>query len=753
MKRNLFLLILLFFFSLYLNVYSQKQISTIQLLDKSTGTPITETTFQHGDQTGVSDVYGNIYFTPESNDTLFLSHISYGDWFLIGEQLLQTLKTGSIYKDKEIMTTQPITVIALKPKSYQSESFHLDMRDRLAHDAGALLNQTPVISSIRKSGSYGFDPVLRGFKYDQLNVVIDGVQSAVAACPNRMDPPTSQVAPNMMEHIEIFKGPHSFRYGIAFGGSINFESAPVRFGREQTYYGRLSTSAESNGRVFRTEGAVGFNGQVHDFSVFGSFSKGNDYKAANNLEIPASFQRSSFGAMLGLRLSQNQQMVFSATQNIASDTDFPALPMDLRSDKTLLLKVRHEINFGGNYIKKWKTSGYGTFVDHRMDNLLKILQPRNINATTEATTKSYGGRTEGTWILDQSKFWSGLDLRIEAAQGERSREFLMGPMSGNTLYDNVWNDGQVVRAGIFAEYQYFFSAIKLIFSGRMEYNDARAKNPDPDFVEKNPVTSATDYNPNISLGGYWDMGRGFTSGLWFGHAQRSGSLTERYINSFPVGLDAYDMLGNPQLSPEINNQIDIILGYKSSQTELDFSVFVSFLKDYISSVIDTILTPTMPSNPGVRRYTNIPDAFMSGFEFTWKQRLFTGLEHHLIIAYTYGQDKQRNEPLPEIAPLDLRYVLSASYLNNTLLPVITYRYVLEQKRISQAFGETKTPSFSLLDLSITYQFSSDIGASIGVENVFDELYYEHLNRLVRNQPYPVYAPGRNFYLSIFIDFM
>jgi iron complex outermembrane receptor protein len=753
MKKMFYLLIYLFFFSLYVNVYSQIQISKIQLLDKSTGTPITEATFQYADQSGISDVKGNISFTFQKNDTLFLSHISYGDWFLIGDQLQRAFKTGTIYKDKEIMTTQPITVIALKPKTYQSESFHLSVRDRLAHDAGAVLNQTPVISSIRKSGSYGFDPVLRGFKYDQLNVVIDGVQSAVAACPNRMDPPTSQVAPNMLDHIEILKGPHSFRYGIAFGGSINFESAPVRFGRKQTYYGRLSSSAESNGEIFRTEGALGMNGQDYDISLFGSFSKGNDYKAANDLEIPASFQRSSFGATLGLSLSQNQQLVFSVTQNIAHDTDFPALPMDLRSDETLLLNLRHEINLGGKYIKKWKTSGYGTFVDHRMDNLLKKLEPRNLNATTDATTQSYGGRTEGTWIFDRSKLYSGFDLRIEAAQGERSREFLRGPMSGNTIYDNVWNDGQVVRSGIFAEYQYFFPAIKLIISGRVEYNDATAKNPDPDFAEKNPLTSSTDYNPNISLGGYWDMGGGFTSGLWFGHAQRSGSLTERYINSFPVGLDAYDMLGNPQLSPEINNQIDLILGYKSTQTELDFSVFVSFLRDYISSVIDTNLTPTMPSSPGVRRYTNISEAFMSGFEFTWKQRLIIGLEHHLNIAYTYGEDRKRNEPLPEIAPLDLRYVLSASYLNNTLLPVITYRYVLEQDRISQAFGETKTPSFSLLDIAITYQFSDFIGGSIGVENVFDELYYEHLNRFIRNQPYPVYAPGRNFYLSLFIDFM
>lgn len=748
------LMITMLFFSLTpFNSNAQSDSNPIQLVDKSTLTPIVGATFQYGSQFGVSDAQGSITLTYQKNDTLFLSHISYGDWNLLDDQTSTALKAGIIYRDKEIMTSQPITVIALRPKSYKSETFRLEVQDKLAHDAGSVLNQTSLINSIRKSGSYGFDPVLRGFKYDQLNVVIDGVQSAAAACPNRMDPPTSQVAPNMMEHIEILKGPHSFRYGIAFGGTINFESAPILFSKEHKYYGRLSTSAESNGDIYRTEGVMGFNGQYYDLSLFGSFSKGNDYQAGNGSSIPANFQRISFGANLGLRLAQNQQMVISATRNVAKDTDFPALPMDLRSDQTLLVNLSHEINFDNEHLRTWKTSAYGTFVDHQMDNLQKMLDPRRVNSKTEANTQSYGGRTEGTWVFKRGKLFSGVDLRIESAEGERSREFLMGQMSGKTAIDNVWNDGIITKTGFFGEYHHFLSSLKLVFSGRLEYNDATARNPDPDFVEENPDISATQFNPNISIGGYWSFGSGLTAGLWLGHAQRSGGLVERYINSFPVGLDAYDMLGNPQLNPEINNQIDAIFGYKTSHTEVDISVFASSLNDYISSVVDTSLTPTMPTSLGVRRYINISSAFMTGFEFTWKQFLMERLEHHLNIAYTYGQDLERKEPLPEIAPLDLRYSIVGNFFNNKLRPVITLRHVLKQDRISDAFGETASPSFTILDFALTYQFSQFLGATTGIQNVFDELYYEHLNRFVKNQAYPIYAPGRNFYFTIFINFM
>jgi iron complex outermembrane receptor protein len=161
----------------------------------------------------------------------------------------------------------------------------------------------------------------------------------------------------------------------------------------------------------------------------------------------------------------------------------------------------------------------------------------------------------------------------------------------------------------------------------------------------------------------------------------------------------------------------------------------------------------MPSSPGARRYINIADAFMTGFEFVWKQQLIAGLEHYLSIAYTYGQDKIRNEPLPEIAPLDLRYIISGDFINEKLIPVVTYRHVMSQDRISKAFGETKTSSFSVLDISLTYRVYQSLGVTLGVENAFNELYYEHLNRYVKNQPHPIYAPGRNFYISIFVDLM
>jgi iron complex outermembrane receptor protein len=646
----------------------------------------------------------------------------------------------------------PATIIAIRPGTEQKEALELDYRDNMAHDGGALLNQLASISSIRKSGSYGFDPVFRGFKYEQLNLVINGAQTASAACPNRMDPPSSQISPNMIQRIEVLKGPHALRYGNAFGGTINFQSAPPRFSEDKSAFGRLSGQYSSNGGVMRTEGLVGFTSEKLNFGLYGAWTRGNDYWAADRTEIPARFMRASLGARMSLKITPGQLLKLSATRNIARDADFAALPMDLREDDTWLLSATHEIYPSATRLKSWKSTVYGSFVDHLMDNLLKSLDPRPVNAVTRANTLNYGFRSEGSWTFGQTRLYTGLDYRFEGADGLRTREFLLGPNAGNTILDNVWQGATLQKAGLFAEYQVQGAVIKWVVSGRLNYNQARITDPDPNFDALYEESRTSQFNPAISLGTSRRITEKLTLGLWLGHVQRSGSVTERYINYFPVGVDPYEMVGNPMLDPEINNEVDLNIKWTSINTAVQLDVFMAYLRDPISSIIDDSLDPRMPSSPGVRRYINLQQAIKTGFEASWSQVLVAGLRHEVSLAYTHGKDLKNNDPLPEIAPLDLRIHLYGNYLSRRLIPYLKFRYVMEQSRISREFGETETPSFTLFDLGLSFNLSMDFRISAGIQNLFNALYYEHLNRSVRGaSALPIYAPGRCFFLSFNLD--
>jgi iron complex outermembrane receptor protein len=750
---GIFAVIIIFCLGMTESSLQAQELAAVRLLDKSTNMPITGATYQYGNQSGQSDEKGIIEFNIEEGLDMVLSHVGYGKWELSALALKSVINSGVSYKESIAVNLYPVTVIALRPSLDDSESLSLDYEEKMAYDGGAILNQTPAINSIRKSGAFGFDPVLRGFKYDQLNIVLNGAQSATAACPNRMDPPTSQMAPNMMDRIEVLKGPHAMRYGGTVGGTINFIPAPLRFSEQGNVYGRLSGGYDSNGNILRSEGLIGFSGNGYDLGIFAAWSQGNDYETGDGQMIMASFKRGNFGSNLGLKISKNQQLRLSLSRNIARDVDFPALPMDLRKDDTWMFNARHDISLSKSHLKSWNTTIYGSFVDHMMDNYSKTLDPRMVNAETNANTRNYGGRTEGVWKFENANLFSGFDIRIEGAEGTRTREFLMGPNAGNIVYDNPWQNGQISKAGVFGEYHLHHKQFEWIFSGRLELNVSEIKNAEPEFTEVYDETSSTQINPNLSVGGIKSLKNDISIGFWLARAQRSAGLTERFINYFPVGQDPYEMLGNPQLDPEVNNQLDLTFEWKTPTTVIDLDIFVSYLQDYISSVIDTTLSPRMPMSPGVRQFINIDQVFKTGFEISWSQRITKGLFHQFSMAYTYGQDLELDEPLPEIAPLDLRYRLYGNYVKNKLKPEISFRYVLKQSRISSSFGETETPAFTVVDFKISYQVVRIFGMTAGIQNLFNQNYYEHLNRSIRGSAVPIYAPGRNFYLSVNFNFM
>ena len=155
----------LLLYSMTINGQQAKEAS-FKLLDPDHKIPITGATYQYGDQTGTSSEEGEIKFSWLQEETMKLSHISYGIWQLNNDQLKEATANGFFYRSEETTNLDPVTVISLRPRAGEREVLDINYKDRLAHDGGALLNDSPTVNSIRKSGNYGFDPVLRGFKYD-----------------------------------------------------------------------------------------------------------------------------------------------------------------------------------------------------------------------------------------------------------------------------------------------------------------------------------------------------------------------------------------------------------------------------------------------------------------------------------------------------------------------------------------------------------------------------------------------------------
>jgi iron complex outermembrane receptor protein len=740
-------------FWLALFVASATYAQTIQLIDNETGNPIPNVHYTIDEISGVSDDQGRITYTANENSILVLSHIQFGQITLSPHERAVAEKLGSFRMNNAFKELQPLTVMDKSPQSLLDEEIPLKTEDMLTHDAGAFLHQLSEINVVKKSGSYGFDPVLRGMKYERLNIVLDGVQTAHAACPNRMDPPISQIPMNTIQSVEILKGPYSLRFGNSFGGTINFLSNGTTFGAPKPVYGRASTSYESNGNILRGEGLLGWSEEKVNVEIHGAYSDGGNYIDGNGNEIKAAFNRLNFGGLIGYKINANHQISAKATINMAKDVDFPSLPMDLRSDDTYLLQLKHQFERASGVLRGWSTSIFTTQVDHVMDNRTKEFSIRMMDAITNSSTSSFGGRTEAKLILKKSILYVGADLKSELAEGDRTKTTLLGVNEGLVKVENIWQGGQIMNLGGFAEYQTRFSKYLWVLSGRVDYNEAEATDPDPNFPTSYENMNSTNFNGSLSTGITRELNQKSKLGLWIGGASRNGGITEKFINFVPVGVDPYEMIGNPQLRPETNYQVDLKYELAAKKSVFNFNVFGSYIVDYISSTIRTDLKPKTPTSPGVREYNNVGDANLFGGEISYIQELPVHLVMKLSAAYTWAENVTTGEAIAEIPPLDSRIILRGSYLKNKLFPEVTVRLVSEQTRIAETFGEKVSPGFGVMDAALGYQPFENWSFSAGVRNIFDAAYYEHLSRMMTDgSGNPIYNPGRSVYVTARVNF-
>ena len=643
-------------------------------------------------------------------------------------------KQDSLYKNIEVVKiTKPSSNIQNKQNLETKQS------DNLNHDAGRFLNSLPEINGIKKAGNYATDPVLRGFKYEQLNIVIDGAAAAINACPSRMDPAISQVNLNTVQEAEIYKGPYHFRNGNSFGGTINFITIPSEFSDKTKLGGRISTGYETNGNITRNEVFSRISSKKIVWDLFGSYQKGDRYKDGNGNEVRSAFLRYNIGTKGNYKWNENNVTTFQINTNQGRDVEFAALSMDLIYDKTWMYQLKHLAKFNHKYLKKIDFNSYVSDVKHSMGT-------PNRSMVSDVKSSTYGARMEAKFAWSKNTFYTGFDYKHENAENISMTMSAMMPMRDGTS----WQNSHINQVGWFNEYQYNFENSKLVFSLRLDLNEGNAKDLSNLFKTLYEDGKSSNFNHSVSLGYNQNLTKNSQLGIWTGKAQRSASLTERFINRFVVGIDAYELIGNPDLKPETNNQIDLIYTYKRENVYFQTDIFYSYLQDYISGVIVPI-NPYSMSSPGTRQFQNIDKAYKMGIEMRFNWQFLPKYRTEFAAAYTYAEDIKTNNPLPEIAPLDFRWNLEADFSPVTL--GVNYRFSGKQDRINPNFGELKTKDFSVFDFSARYNVFKNANFTFNVLNIFDRAYSEHLSRAYSSdKTQRILAIGRSYSLGFSYSF-
>jgi iron complex outermembrane receptor protein len=708
-------------------------------------------------------------------EVIHLGCRSYHEKIKLGKGEQKTLNI-SLEKNIQNISGVEITDQAFQWEPYQKQVVEqADIEKLPARDPGEFLRREPNVAGIRKGGG-NIDPVVRGFKFSQLNVQTNTGQKIEGGCPNRMDPAVSHIDVNDISRIEIIKGPYALRYGPNFGAVLNLVTEKARPYEKFELHAKALVGFESNWNGNKQHVSINGGNRTVYFALTGNHMEYANYTAGNDETIPSSFTKYNYSAELGIAPAEKHKLLFSYKNSNGRDINFPALPMDERQDETQLMSANYHYLNPGGLLRTVDTKVYYSDVNHEMDNKWRPFSD-TVVAVSAINAKNAGGRADFGLGNDTYRLHVGADYEDIYKDGQRVKTLIMQP-NLPVKTEALWSNAKIQNLGIFAEYKRQQSQkLEWVLSGRLDMNKATSdpmafKNMMGNDVYYNDTTDSDYTNFSISAGMTYKFAKLFSLDFALGRGVRSPDMTERFIILLPVGYDDYDYLGNPQLKPENNQQADLTLNFNHENLgQISLNGFYSWITDYITGIKlpPSQVMPQTAGVLGVKKFENIDNAYLYGFDFSWVSPSAKPYGGSLIAAYTAGRNPEaikyivedgqvvgseivENDPLPEIPPFEANLRAHWYFFDNDLKPEIHLRLVAAQNRISEAYDEKITPGFFTAGINLSYKFNQYLTMAGGVSNIFDVAYYEHLNRRIIGTDAPLYEPGRIFYLNVMVSF-
>jgi len=651
------------------------------------------------------------------------------------------------------------------------------LRQSAVRDVGEFLRSSTNINGIRKGGTQ-LDPVIRGFKYSQLNVQLNDGQKIEGGCPNRMDPATAHIEPEDLESIEVVKGPYALRYGPSFGGIINMKTNRMKPADNPFIRVNALQSFESNWNGEKQYASIAAGNRLGYLVLSGSLKNYGNYKDGNGNEVNSQFRKYNYTAQLGIQPAKNHSLLFAFDESKGRDVRFPALPMDERIDDTRLLSADYHYKKDDGLLEFVNLKLYNSSVHHEMDNKYRPFSD-TVVAVSVIDAINRGFRVEGGFRIYNGTLITGIDFENIQKDGQRDKSMITQvPLV--VKKEKLWNNAAISNTGLFAGYSLSFVKLEIMVSMRVDFNGAKS---DSLFLLKKPGEVLFNYNGDSTKSSFtnFSFSGGVTRKLsdkWsvslsLGRGVRSPDMTERFIILLPIGYDQFDYLGNPELKPEVNNQADFTIKFNDKQWG-SFMVngFYSRVENYITGkrLPFSVQKPLSADVLGVKEFYNAGKARLSGFEMMYNSPSGNKLGISLSAAYTSGTlDKATmfitnasgeviddeiliNDALTEIPPFESTLSFYYRMFRDKFFPQVTARFVAAQQHVSAASYESVTPGFVVAGVSLKYYVNNFLSLSGGVNNLFNQAYYEHLNRNIIGTDNNLYEPGRSFYINIYFNF-
>jgi iron complex outermembrane receptor protein len=633
----------------------------------------------------------------------------------------------------------------------------------------------PGVTGVRRSQD-GVDPVVRGLGRERVQTQYNGLPMN-HSCPARMDPPSTVISSASVHAAEVVKGLASVTDGPGGTGGRLLVS---------TDYSRGTTTGTKNSPWVRTSyngardgytlgaGIDGGSGRFDYSAGLESLQQG-DYTSASGTSVPANQDEVGGHATIGHQPTDAQRWSLGGVYRKGENLDFPSLPMNTDRTTTRMLNAtyKYEPKNGSSRSPVVEARlGYGT-IDHLMSNRGKPNRAM-MEAETDSYSDSSGAGLSARWgLFGRSTLEAGADYSGLHSDALRERHMVM---SGTTMYDHLWPDVSQDNVGLFAEYSLgMVPGWQLRFGGRYDMVSSEAAAADDPGMGGRTIRESyvLFYGPEAAITDrdedLWSANALFTKEFsgelsiyaGVGMVQRPAAMTERYFAFAPA--PGGFTVGNPTLDTERKREISAGVRFDSNWVQGSVGLYYYSVADYVK---DTTLGWMDMNNDGtddrIRGYANV-DATLTGGEITAVFRVGSRFTVPTSLYYVRGEYGSEGTPLPEIPPLEGRAAARMTYGKRSAGWVeLGGRFVARQDRVDPdfpttappTFTENPTPGFSVWHLRASFPLHQCVNLEVGVENLLNEEYWEHLTRetflpvgdLARGEEIP--QPGRWVFVGL-----
>lgn len=596
-----------------------------------------------------------------------------------------------------------------------------------AHDGADYLDTVPGFSTIRKGGS-GADPVFRGMAGSRLSILVDDA-ALLGGCSSRMDAPTAYIFPETFDRITIVKGPQTVKHGApASAATVLFERSRARL-TAPSWQGNASVLGGSWGR---NDQVADVRAGTRDFYIraAGSRAAMDDYASGDGVAVHSQYLRWNADGAVGWTPNDQTLVELAVT-----GSDGRAAYADRSVDGSTFLRrgtsVRLERSRPGATLDRVEITGAYNYVDHIMDNYsLRAFVPSPLTPAPSAMNPdrtTYGGRVSTRWLGRRTTWDIGTDVQVNEHANRMSMRQDAVPVDGMPRVA----DARFSSVGLFAESNYQVRSNTLVVGGARvdlahgtDLRDAVALT----MMQRvaNPTAQARRSDLLTSAFGRLEQRVGtlpLTAYVGVGRVQRFPDYWELMAREAMDSVSAFDT------AHETTTQLDIGLQARRRATSAYVALFANRIDDFVL-IQSAVQKPAMMGSRTTIVTRNV-DAGTAGVESGVSQRIGR-FNSDLSVAWTRGTNLTDDLPLAQTPPLDAR--LSATYDFGRWSAGALVRAVAEQQRVAINQGNivgqdvAATPGFAVVSLNAGWRVAPFTSLAVGVDNVLDRAYSEHISR-------------------------